>query len=224
MTKSNVKSKDWKVNDSCLKCDLFKVTTSEAQDMPNGEDLLSVESYQKVHQQILKCGRQTYEVPKSVGVEEMEEFLQSAQEQDPMVPPLEALSGEAAGDWLIKLEGDPTLITSANGEDAANREVVHLRNKNWKGSHNVYDPSSKEWAFFYCGYGLNHKQQIYPMKFYPIQSTSLEMKEYPEPNGELIEEKEEDQEEVPDTEEHDPNSGGSEVGEPEDLEPENGED
>lgn len=163
--------------------------------MASGEDLLSIESFQFVHQHILKSGRQSYEVPKHLSPEEAEEFLQQARDADPLNLPLEALPAEAAKNWVIKFEGDATPVSGANGEEASNRQVLHLRSRLWKGAHNVYDPRSKTWAFFYCGYGLNDQQQIYPLKFYPIQDTPKEQKEHPEPNGELKEEEEEKKEE-----------------------------
>ena len=152
---------------------------------------MGVESYQKIHPKILKCGRLTYCIPKDIPNEEIEEYIQKEQDTDPSGNPLEPLSSDVSKEWVINLKGDSTMISSLNGEVTSNRQVVHLENMNWKGCHNIYDPYSHKWAFFYCGFGLNKAQGIYPMKFYKIQKTSMDKKEYPEPNGEVIEEQEE---------------------------------
>lgn len=171
---------------------MFRANLADAQDLPSGEELLSIESYQKVHPKILKSGRLTHALPKELAKEDIEDFLAKAQESDPVSVPLEPLSADSAKNWFIKFEGDATMIASASGENAQNRQLVHLRNKNWKGSHNIYDPTSGKWAFFYCGTGINQTQKIYPLKFYQIQKTVADLKEFPEPNGEEEKKEEED--------------------------------
>ena len=161
----------------------------DPQDIPAENELLSIESYQLIHSQILKSGRLTHFIPKSISEEEIEEFLQKAQEEDPASVPMENFSAESSKNWEIRMEGDKTLISSSNGENSNDRQVVHLKHKNWKGSHNVYDQNSRRFTFFYCGYGLNNSQEIYPLKFYKIQKCPEDLTEFSEPNGELEEEK-----------------------------------
>ena len=131
----------------------------------------------------------THSLPKKITEEEIEEYMSKIQEEDPLSIPLEVLSAESSKNWLIKLEGDNTLISSSNGESTSNRQVVHLKNKNWKGSHIVYDQHSYRWVFFYCGFALNNNQGVYPLRFYTIQNSPKDLKECPEPNGKIEEEK-----------------------------------
>jgi hypothetical protein len=154
--------------------------------------LLSLESYQTIHPKILKTGRLTYSIPKKLSNEEIEEYLLKMQESEPLTSPLESLSAESSKEWIINFKGDSTLISSVNGENSTNRQVVHLQHKSWEGSHNIYDPFTSKWAFFYCGFGLNKAQGIYPLKFNKIQKSPKDLQEYPEPNGEIVVEKEEE--------------------------------
>lgn len=92
--------------------------------------------------------------------ERMDQLLKQAEEADPPVPPLRALSEENAGLWRVTSFVDKAYLGPP--PERANAPVVAWENLNWPGSVNLFDLQRGHWAFFYVGRAQKAQQDLIP--------------------------------------------------------------
>jgi hypothetical protein len=160
------------------------------------DELLSVDSYVYSNQQILSNGRMTLYIPKSIDEEEREEFIQNQKEKYQKVLPYSEIQESQKQNWKFKSVGNSIKINSLNDDSEQSLNIVHIKNTDWKGVNIIISPSKNQFEFFYCGYGTKESQVVLPLAFPLIQNCPKEDEEYPEPNGEIVEEKIEETEDI----------------------------
>ena len=159
----------------------------EELELPKDEEARNLENFVKMHKSILKSGRMERFVPKSVAEDDRQEFIDKETEEDPQNPPLAQIEQPQLAEWKTRVFGDKTKINDAAGENPTDHRTVLISHRHWKGGHNVYHPGTGQYAFFYCGYGVNFNQTVFPLNFYSINLEEAEKGELPEPNGKVEE-------------------------------------
>lgn len=161
------------------------IRLKEGVELPKDEEARSLENYVRFHKGILKSGRMERFVPETIIEDERQEYIDKLIESDPQRNPLSPLEENEINYWKVRVFGDKIKINDLAGENPSDNRAILISHGHWKGCHNIYYPTTGEHVFFYCGYGVNFRQTVFPMSFCSMQNDGVERTEIPEPNGKV---------------------------------------
>ena len=200
------------------------IRIKEGLELPKDEDAQNLENFVRLYKGLLKTGRMERFVPESIIEDERQEYLDKLLEDDPQRSPLTPIEETETGFWKVRVFGDKMKINDLSGDNPSDGRTVLISHSHWKGGHNLYRPGTGEHGFFYCGYGVNVRQTVFPMTFYSMGGDGAERSEVPEPNGKVEVEEEENGEEGEAEESGDGQEEGESEGQESESVPEGGAD